>query len=124
MTKIDIALLSVGIDTVQRIAETWALTDAEMLQLISPVESDREVASKFAISGASDAVIQALRVSCLLGIHGALSRLFADSSQAGGWIRRPNDAPLLAGSTALDYMIVGGLGSMIEVRRLLEAQLV
>ena len=123
MKDVDRALMNAGERATRRIAESWALTGAELAQLVSPTESDREPALQYVVAVSSDADIRALRISCLLGIYGALSVLFTDMSQANGWIRRPNSASPLSGSTALEYMIYGGLKAMLEVRQLLDAQL-
>lgn len=61
------------------------------------------------------------RVSYLIGIFKALNILYSDKL-ADAWVQRPNANPIFSGSTALAYMMKGGLPAMQTVRRLLDAR--
>jgi hypothetical protein len=61
------------------------------------------------------------RVSYLIGIFKAL-RILHRAALADEWVRLPNQNPIFAGQTPLDYMIRGGLPAMQTVRRLLDAR--
>lgn len=63
------------------------------------------------------------RIGCLLGIAKALQVLLP-ISEADKWIRRPNEAPLFNGQTALAKMLSGDLADLVAVRRYLEAECV
>lgn len=123
MTAFDTDLMKSGDLSLRGIADCWGLTEVELNQLFSPSESDLEVVLQYGVDTNNEVAIRALRISSLLGIYRALAILFPDPAQAFGWIRRSNSRPPFLGSTSLDYMIRGGLPSMIEVRRLLEAEL-
>ena len=61
------------------------------------------------------------RISYLIGIYKAL-RVLHSPALANEWVRLPNQNPIFAGATPLDYMIRGGLPAMQTVRRLLDAR--
>ncbi len=124
MKTVESDLMRSGELVLIKIAECWGLTDAELSQLFSARESDLEVASQYGLDPHNLTAIRALRISSLLGIYRALGILFPNPAQAFRWVRRPNSRPPFSGCSALDYMIGGGLGSMIEVRCLLDAELV
>lgn len=62
-----------------------------------------------------------LRISFLIGIFKALHILHS-KPLADEWIRLPNDNPIFAGRTPLEFMLRGGLPAMQVVRRLLDAR--
>ena len=62
------------------------------------------------------------RVSYLLGIYKALELLFPDPAQADGWVKRPNEAPLFGGRSALERMLGGQVADLFVVRQYLDAQ--
>lgn len=62
------------------------------------------------------------RISYLLGIWKSLQVLFADPAQADAWIKRPNDAPLFGGRSALERMLGGQVADLFVVRQYLDAQ--
>src|ERR1700728_997936 len=62
------------------------------------------------------------RLSYLLGIYKALQLLLPDTQAADEWIRRPNDAPLFGGKSALDRMLSGNVADLFTVRQYLDAQ--
>lgn len=62
------------------------------------------------------------RISYVLGIYKALQILLPDEKAADGWVKRPNDAPLFAGRSALDRMLSGQVADLFVVRQYLDAQ--
>ena len=57
------------------------------------------------------------RVSYVFRIYGALHvqlQLPAQPARANAWVRSPNDAPLFAGSTALQVMLGGKLSDVAD----------
>ncbi len=62
------------------------------------------------------------RLSYLLGIYKALQLLLPDTQAADEWIRRPNDAPLFGGRSALERMLSGNVADLFIVRQYLDAQ--
>lgn len=62
------------------------------------------------------------RISYVLGIYKALQMLVPSGEAADAWVRKPNDAPLFGGRSALDRMLSGNVADLYEVRRYLDAQ--
>lgn len=61
------------------------------------------------------------RVSYVLGIYKDLGILFPEESQANEWLHKKNEA--FDGSTGLDFMLLGQVENLREVRYYLDAQL-
>ena len=62
------------------------------------------------------------RLSYLFGIYAALQILLPVADRADEWVRKPNDAPLFAGASALDRMLGGQVADLFVVRQYLDAQ--
>lgn len=103
-----------------QIAEAWSLTEQEQWAILG-----QPVDAAFAVIGAGD--VDDLwpdtlkRVSYVLGIYRALHTIFSDPEQANSWVRRPNAAPTLNGSTALALISSGMFSDLESVRQHLEA---
>jgi uncharacterized protein (DUF2384 family) len=63
---------------------------------------------------------QLTRISALTGIFKGLHLLFADG-MADTWLRLPNEGPLFGRRTPIEAMMEGGIPSMIEIRRYIDA---
>jgi hypothetical protein len=61
------------------------------------------------------------RVSYLIGIFKAL-RILHGKALADEWVHLPNDNPIFAGRTPLQFMTRGGLPALQTVRRLVDAR--
>lgn len=61
------------------------------------------------------------RLSYLLGIYKALQILLPDPAAADGWVRRPNQATVFGGRSALERMLGGNVGDLLAVRQYLDA---
>lgn len=62
------------------------------------------------------------RISYLLGIYRALQILLPDPAAADAWLKKPNDAPLFGGRSALERMLSGHVADLYVVRQYLDAQ--
>lgn len=104
------------------LARVWALTDAELMNLLG-------ITSRATLRRWRSGQVKALRrdtferLSLLLGIFRALNELFGRSQLADGWIRRPNRAPLFDGRSALEFMLCGTIEHLRQTRRYLDAVL-
>lgn len=131
------ALAGPALRTFFRIAQAWALSPAEQMVLLGdPPRSTfykwREASTgSGAASGAASGADAALpklprdvleRISYVLGIYKALQILFPDPARADAWVRRPNDAPLFGGRSALERMLSGNVGDLFLVRQYLDAE--
>lgn len=117
---------SVALKAAFRIAERWALTDAQLATLLGgvPLATLRRWKRQLRQAGQVRTALtrdQLDRVSYLLGIHKALHILFPNPGQADGWVKRPNTAPGFGGRPALDIMLQGGMDDLRNVRRHLDA---
>jgi len=62
------------------------------------------------------------RISYILGIYKALQILLPDEQAADQWIRKPNNAPIFGGRTALDRMLSGNVADLYVVRQYLDTE--
>lgn len=62
------------------------------------------------------------RISYIMGIYKALQILLPNEQAANTWIKKPNQAPIFNGRSALDKMLVGSVVDLAEVRRYLDAE--
>jgi len=60
------------------------------------------------------------RISYILGIYKALRILFPTLKQASEWVSKSNTAVPFNGHSALDYMMVGRVTDLADVRRYLD----
>lgn len=103
------------------LAERWKLRTAEQRTLLGePPESTYFKWKKQQDGTLSRDVIE--RISYLLGIWKDLQILFPDPAQADAWVRKPNNAPLFGGRSALERMLSGNVADLYVVRQYLDAQ--
>lgn len=62
------------------------------------------------------------RISYILGIYKALHILLPNKQAANAWIKKPNQAPLFNGKTALQKLLKGHVIDLADVRRYLDAE--
>ncbi|MCR9257796.1 MAG: MbcA/ParS/Xre antitoxin family protein [Alphaproteobacteria bacterium] len=62
------------------------------------------------------------RISYILGVYKALQILLPNEKAADEWVKRPNEAPVFAGQSALDRMLSGQVADLFVVRQYLDAQ--
>ena len=61
------------------------------------------------------------RISLILGIHKALTLLFAEEGNGKTWLHNPNDELVFGGKPPLDRMQAGSIDDLYRVRRYLDA---
>lgn len=104
-----------------RIAELWHLTVTEQMTLLGITA--RSTFFKWKKDPDVELPKDTLeRISYLLGIYKALQILLPDPAAADTWVRRPNQAPLFGGRSALERMLSGHVADLFVVRRYLDAQ--
>jgi len=104
------------------LSKHWSLSVKDEITLLgSPPESTfyKWKAEKTASRLSRDTLE---RISYLLGIFKALNILLPSQHAADEWVRKPNQAPLFHGQSALDRMLAGSLVDLADVRRYLDAQ--
>ena len=62
------------------------------------------------------------RISYVMGIYKALHILLPSDEAADAWPKKPNDAPLFGGRSALEKMRGGRVVDLADVRRYLDAE--
>jgi hypothetical protein len=115
------ALSGPALRTFFRIAELWDLSTDEQMTLLGVTAR----ATFFKWKKAADTVLPKdtlERISYILGIYKALQILLPDEKAADEWVKRPNDAPLFSGQSALTRMLSGQVADLFVVRQYLDAQ--
>ena len=111
----------IGLQTFFKIAEAWHLSVDEQIKLLG--KPPRSSFFKWKKDGGDLTQDTLERISHIISIYKCLRILFTDQAAADAWIKRPNQAPFLGGSSALDFMTKDGfVASIYEVRRYLDAQ--
>ena len=104
-----------------RLTERWGLSsEQERILLGSPSRSTFYRWKRNCLGRLSKDTFE--RISYMLGIYRALHVLYSRESQADGWLKRPNTAPLFGGKCALDRMLCGNVGDLYAVRQHLDSQ--
>lgn len=104
-----------------RIADRWKLDVEQQLTLLGAPA--RSTFFKWKKDQDGHLTMDALeRISYLLGIFKALHILLPDEDAADAWVKKPNTAPLFAGTSALDRMMPGHVSDLYVVRQYLDAQ--
>lgn len=112
-------LTSVALKAFIRLTKIWELTNSDAAALLGVSQSTWDRIKRGNREGdlSQD---QLTRVSALIGIYKGLHLLFADD-MADRWLRLPNKGPLFNRATPIQSMIEGGIPSMIEIRRYVDA---
>jgi len=110
-----------GLRAFGRIADLWHLSIAEQLTLLGL--SSRSTYFKWRKEPQVRLPRDTLeRISYILGIYKALQLLLPDTRAADEWVRRPNEAAVFGGRSALDRMLSGNVADLYIVRQYLDAQ--
>jgi uncharacterized protein (DUF2384 family) len=111
-------LTPTALKAVRNLATQWKLTGDEAAALLGVSAStwDRVLQGKMKRLSQD----QMTRVSALVGIFKGLHLLFADS-MADRWPSLRNRGPLFENQTPVELMISGGIPSMLDVRRHVDA---
>ena len=116
-----VAAGAAGLRAFVRIAQLWRLSIPEQLALLGI--ASRSTYFKWRRDAHPKLPRDTLeRLSYLLGIYKALQLLLPDTRAADEWIRRPNNAPLFGGRSALERMLSGNVSDLYTVREYLDAQ--
>ena len=104
-----------------RIASLWGLSASEQRTLLGSIPESTyfKYLKNPAAARLSRDTLE--RVSHVLGIFKSLNVLLPRHEAADTWIRRPNNAPLFKGRTALEYMLSGRFEDLVSVRHYLDA---
>lgn len=116
------AMSAAGLRAFFNIARDWGLgTEQQMVLLGSP---GRSTFFKWkAAPESADLKRDTLeRLSYILGIYKALQLLLPDAAAADAWVKKPNDAPLFGGRSALERMLAGNVADLLAVRQYLDAR--
>ena len=110
-----------GLRAFENIAEAWGLSVAEQLKLLGI--GSRSTYFKWRREAEPRLPQDTLeRLSYLLGIYKSLQILLPDPRVADEWIRRPNDAAIFGGGSALDRMLSGQVADLYVVRQYLDSE--
>jgi len=110
-----------GLRAFARIADLWHLSIAEQMTLLGL--SSRSTYFKWRKEPQVRLPRDTLeRISYILGIYKALQLLLPDTRAADEWVRRPNEAAVFGGRSALDRMLSGNVADLYIVRQYLDAQ--
>ena len=103
------------------IAAAWGLTaDDERVLLGSPPRSTFFKWKSERSSKLSQDTLE--RISYVMGIYKALHILLPTSEAADAWIKKPNEASVTNGKSALERMRGGKVIDLADVRRYLDAE--
>lgn len=106
--------------TFWRLADAWNLSVAEQMALLGVGKTTLYQWKQGRVGVLDRHVLE--RLSYLFGIYAALHVLLPVAERAHAWIRKPNAAPFLNGSSALDRMLGGQVADLFVVRQYLDAQ--
>ena len=115
-------LSSAGLRAFWKIAKLWQLTDQEQIKLLG-------ISSNSTLRRWRSGQVQHVgrdtleRISYVLGIYKAIHTLLPSQERANAWMRRPNKAPFLNGSSALDRLAAGNVSDLYIVRQYLDSEL-
>lgn len=110
-----------GIRAFERIAEAWQLSVDEQLCLLGQPPRSTFFAWRKAPEAARLSRDTLERISNILGIYKSLALLLPEPVAADQWVRKPNQAALFGGRSALDRMLAGNVSDLNLVRRYLDA---
>ena len=103
-----------------RLAEAWQLSVGEQMTLLGVARATLYQWKQGKVRPLDRHVLE--RLSYLFGIHAALQILLPQPERAAQWLRKPNEAPLFGGASALSRMLGGQVADLYVVRQYLDAQ--
>ena len=114
-----IKLSTAGLKAFFNICRHWQLTNDQEIILLGTLNSARYDEWKRSPETACLDQDTLMRISYILGIYESLQILLPIHIFADAWIRKPNDASLFAGKSALDCMMSGNVSDLFVVRQYL-----
>lgn len=114
------AMSSAGLKTFFNIMKAWGVNDTQAQVLLgSPARSTfYNWKTKPSVALPHDTLE---RISYILGIYKDLQILLQTPSAADAWVKKPNDAPLFNGQSALERMLSGNMADLYITRQYLDA---
>lgn len=114
------AMSSTGLKTFFNIMKAWGVNDTQAQVLLgSPARSTfYNWKTKPSVALSHDTLE---RISYILGIYKDLQILLQTPSAADAWVKKPNDAPLFNGQSALERMLSGNMADLYITRQYLDA---
>jgi uncharacterized protein (DUF2384 family) len=106
----------------ERLADAWQLSTDDRRRLLGDLPASTYFKYRKAPAAARLSRDTLERISHLLGIFKAINVLLPRHEAADAWVRRPNQATLFKGRSALEFMRSGGFAALVDVRRYLDAQ--
>ena len=103
-----------------RLAKAWDLSIAEQTTLLGVARTTLYQWKQGKVGPLDKHVLE--RLSYLFGIYADLQILLPVAERANEWLRRPNTASFLGGSSALDRMLGGQVADLFVVRQYLDAE--
>ena len=116
-----ISLAPAAIRAFSNIARLWKLDTEEQLILLGGPPRSTFFKWKKSPDTASLGRDALERISYLLGIYKSLQILLPDPNAADAWIRKPNEASIFGGKSALERMLSGNVADLYVVRQYLDA---
>lgn len=114
------AAAEAALRTFWRLAQAWKLTTTEQITLLGVARTTLYQWRQGKVGPLDRHVLE--RLSYLFGIYATLQILLPVPERANQWIRKPNTAPFLAGSSALERMMGGQVADLFVVRQYLDAE--
>jgi hypothetical protein len=114
------SLTPAAIDAIVRLAGYWRLTGAETCALLGDLSERTWFRIKKGEGSKALSQDTLTRISALVGIFKGL-RLLLSLPLADQWVRLPNKGPLFGGRSPLERMLEGGIPTMLDVRRHVDA---
>lgn len=115
-------LSGAALRTFFNIAEAWKLTVEQQRELLGTIPNSTFFKWKKDADSVSLPKDTLERISYILGIFKSLQILLPRPEQADAWVKRPNDAPLFGGKSALERMLSGNVSDLFVVRQYLDDQ--
>lgn len=113
-------LSGTAIEVFARIADLWKLSIGEQRALLGGVPESTYFKYLKRPQSARLSPDMLERISHVLGIFKSINILLPRHEAADAWIRRPNDASLFKGRSALEYVLSGRFEDLVAVRRYLD----
>jgi uncharacterized protein (DUF2384 family) len=110
-----------ALEAFARIAQHWRLSTAEQRTLLGGIPESTYFKNLKHPASARLSQDTLERVSHIVGIFKSINILLPRPEAADSWIRRPNDAALFKGRSAVDYMLSGRFEDLVTVRHYLDA---
>ena len=111
----------VALRAFSNIAKVWSLTEEEQVLILGePAQATFDAWRREETAEVTKDTIE--RISYVLGIFRAINTLLPNKELAAEWVRRPNNAPIFAGTSAVERMTAGNVSDLYVVRQCFDAE--